>query len=185
MNRLIICSIALSATALLAPAAEPAKTPVNKIFDQQLRSVEREVVSLAEAMPADKYSFAPTKGDFAGVRTFAQQMTHIAFVIYSVSSATLQEPNPTQPGTSENGPSSIQGKEQVVKYLKDAFVYAHKAMNSLTEQNLTDPVKSAFGNGDAPRISMATVAVWHTFDHYGQAVVYARMNGITPPASRR
>lgn len=176
---------ALIAAAVCVSAAEPSKTPVNKIFDQQLRSVEREVVSLAEAMPADKYTFAPSKGEFAGVRTFAQQMTHIAYVVYAVSAATLQEPNPTQPGAGENGPASIQGKEAVVKYLKDAFVYAHKAMNSLTADNLTDPVKSAFGNGKAPRISMANVAVWHTFDHYGQAVVYARMNGIIPPASRR
>jgi hypothetical protein len=46
-------------------------------------------------------------------------------------------------------------------------------------------VPSAFGNEKVPRVSMATVAVGHSYDHYGQMVVYARMNGVVPPASRR
>jgi len=46
-------------------------------------------------------------------------------------------------------------------------------------------VKSAFGNDKVPRVSMASVVVWHSFDHYGQMAVYARMNGIIPPASRQ
>ena len=57
-------------------------------------------------------------------------------------------------------------------------------MSSLTAANLAGPVTSAFGSKQVPRVSMATVAVWHTFDHYGQAVIYARMSGIVPPASR-
>ena len=77
-------------------------------------------------------------------------------------------------------------KEDIVKYLKDAFAYGHKAMLSLTDKNLTQMVTSAFGESKVSRVSMATVAVWHTFDHYGQAVVYLRMNGgIVPPASRK
>jgi len=53
---------------------------------------------------------------------------------------------------------------------------------SLTDSNLTGMVKSAFGDNQVPRVSMASVAVWHSYDHYGQMVVYARMNGIVPPA---
>jgi hypothetical protein len=45
-------------------------------------------------------------------------------------------------------------------------------------------VKSPFGEGNATRASLATIFAWHSFDHYGQAVVYARMNGVIPPASR-
>ena len=68
--------------------------------------------------------------------------------------------------------------------MKDAFAYAHKANGTLTSQNLMGLVTSAFGNEKVPRLSMATIAVWHSFDHYGQMVVYARMNGVIPPASR-
>jgi hypothetical protein len=158
--------------------------PPSKIFDQQLTMVERELVPLAEAMPADKYIFAPTHGEFKGVRTFGQQVSHVAAVIYVVSASVLEEKNPSETGPGENGPATLKSKDDIVKYLKDAFAYGHKAMNSLTSANLTTMVKSPFGDRQAPRVSLASESVWHSFDHYGQMVVYARMNGIIPPASR-
>jgi hypothetical protein len=158
---------------------------VSKIFDQQLTMVEHELVPLAEAMPADKYNFAPTHGEFKSVRTFGQQVSHVAAVIYAVSASILEQNNPSETGPGENGPATLKNKDDIVKYLKDAFAYAHKAMNSVTGANLTTMIKSPFGDGQVPRVDMVTVPVWHTFDHYGQMVVYARMNGIVPPASRQ
>jgi len=183
MNRISFLLIAVCCVA--AFAADPAAPGIGKTLDRDLTNVEREIVPLAEEMPAGKYNFAPTAGEFKGVRTFAQQMTHVAAVIFAVSAGVLGEKNPTDMGKSENGPASIQTKEEIVKYLKDAFAYGHKAMESLTDKNFMDMAPSAFGSNKVPRVSMATSAVWHTFDHYGQAVVYARMNGIVPPASRR
>jgi uncharacterized damage-inducible protein DinB len=165
-------------------AAETGHASMAQMYDRELSMVEREVVSLAEAMPADKYEFAPSNGDFKGVRTFGQQMSHIATVIYEVSAGVLGEKSPVDAGKSENGPASLKTKDAIVKYLKDAFSYAHKAMNSLTDKNFTELVASPFGD-KSPRGSLANGNVWHTFDHYGQAVVYARMNGIVPPASRQ
>jgi hypothetical protein len=71
-----------------------------------------------------------------------------------------------------------------VDFLKRSFVYTHKAMRMVNEENLMQPVQSAFGKNKVPRLSMATVPQWHSFDHYGQMVVYARMCGVIPPASR-
>ncbi|HZT32927.1 MAG TPA: DinB family protein [Bryobacteraceae bacterium] len=164
--------------------ADSSASVTSKVLDGQLSMTEREVVSLAEAMPADKYSFAPTHGEFQGVRTFGQQVSHIAAVINVTAASVLGEKAP-DPGKGENGPASLRTKEDIVKYLKEAFAYGHKAMRSITDQNATQMVRSAFGNGQVPRLNMATVPVWHSFDHYGQMVVYARMNGIVPPASRR
>ena len=56
-------------------------------------------------------------------------------------------------------------------------------MGSLTEQNALDPLKTYFGS--QPRAEVASGLTYHSYDHYGQMVVYARMNGIVPPASRR
>lgn len=162
----------------MACAADP-----GKIFSQQLSGVEREFVPLVQAMPDAKFQFAPSDGDFHGVRTFAQQSTHVAAVLYEVSAAILGEKNPTEMGKSENGPM-LKSKAEVEKYVKDAFAYGQKAMASLTDQNLTGMVKSPFGGGETTRLSLAITAVSHCFDHYGQMVVYARMNGIIPPASR-
>lgn len=181
-------SIALFLLALCTQAAftaDPAAPPVSKILDQQLSMLEREFVPLAEAMPAEKYGFAPTQGAFQGVRTFGQQASHAAAVIYMVAASVLGEKNPSELGKNENGPASLKTKEDVVKYVKDAFTYGHKAMATLTDRNVTGLVQSAFEDSKVSRLSMATVAVWHSFDHYGQMVVYARMNGIVPPASRR
>jgi hypothetical protein len=165
-------------------AAEPAAPSIGKILDEQIKSVESEVVSLAEAMPADKYDFAPKDGQFEGVRTFSQQMTHIAAINYMVSAGALGEKNPSDAGAGENGPASIKGKEAVVKYLKDSFAYAHKAAAAVTTANALDLMPPPFGREKMPRMGILSVVSWHTFDHYGQAVVYARMCGIVPPASR-
>lgn len=170
---------ALSCSLILA-ADSPAT--IGQIHDRELSILERELVPLAEAMPADKYDFAPTQGAFKGVRTFGQQMTHVASVMYSISGTVLGEKPPADIGTGENGPASLKGKDAIVKYLKDAFSYSHKAMRSLTEQNFAEMVP-AYGS-KAPRGQVASELVWHGFDHYGQAVVYLRMNGIIPPASR-
>jgi uncharacterized damage-inducible protein DinB len=185
MNRAAFVFFLTGLAATTVFGAEGSAPPVSKIFDQQLTMVEHELVPLAEAMPADKYNFAPSHGEFKGVRTFGQQVSHIAAVMYAVSASVLGEKNPSESGEAENGPASLKTKDDIVKYLKDAVAYSHKAMRTLTESNLTEMVQSAFGNEKVPRISMATITVWHTFDHYGQMVVYARMNGIVPPASRR
>ena len=164
-------------------AADP-PSGIAKVFDQDLTGIERQIVPLAEEMPAGKYAFAPTDGEFKGVRTFGDQVKHVAAVIYAVSASVLGEKNPSELGTAENGPAAVKSKDEIVKYLKDSFAYAHKAMGSLTEKNLAEMVSSPFNSNPVQRVKMATVATWHSFDHYGQVVVYLRMNGIVPPASR-
>ena len=171
----------LCATALFAQDAPSA----SKIFDRQLGNTEREVVSLAEAMPADKYNFAPTAGAFSGVRTFEQEVTHIALTILQVSNAMLDQPAPESSGDKENGPDGIKGKDAAVKYLKEAFAQAHKAVATLNNNNLLQETADPFNpKGKRTRVDSANILSWHTFDHYGQMVEYARMNNVIPPASR-
>jgi hypothetical protein len=163
-------------------APEPPKT-VSGILDRSVSGVEGEFVPAAEAMPEDKYSFAPTGGEFKGVRTFAQQVSHVAAVNYMIGAAILQEKPPMDLG-GENGPESLKSKADIVKFLKDSFVYLHKAAASVNESNATGAVKSPFGQGMTTRLGLGVLAVGHCFDHYGQMVVYLRSNGIVPPASR-
>lgn len=177
-------AMTLAASAAMVFGADAPQAGMGKVLDGQLRSAEREIVGLAEAMPADKYNFRPTDGEFKNVRSFSQQMTHIAAVLYGTSAGALGEKNPSEMGKDENGPASINDKAAAVKYLKDAFAYAHKAAMAVTQANSMDMLQSPFGNSKSPRIDMVTMLMWHSYDHYGQAVVYARMNGIVPPASR-
>jgi hypothetical protein len=78
---------------LLCSAAKPPEASFAKVFDGDLTSAEKEIVSLAEAMPEDKYNFAPTGGEFTGVRTFALQMRHIGTVNNAIASAILGRKN--------------------------------------------------------------------------------------------
>ena len=165
-------------------AADTSPMTVAKLYDGQLKTTESEVVSLAEAMPESKFDFKPTDGDFAKVRTFAGQLKHIATVNYMVAAVALGEKPPRDLGKGEDGPEDVRGKAAIVQFLKDSFAYAHKAMQSLTDKNQLDMISAPWGGDKVARASMANLAIWHPFDHYGQIVVYARMNGIVPPASR-
>jgi uncharacterized damage-inducible protein DinB len=185
MNR--FCSIfglLLMGVSLAVAQAKPeAPRSVSEVMDRAVKSVEGEFVPAAEAMPEDKYSYAPTGGEFKGVRTFAQQAKHVAAVNYLVASAMLGEKPPVDPG-GESGPDSIKSKAEIVKFLKDSFEYVHKAAGAINQNNQIEPIKNPFGEGTATRLGMATLIVGHCFDHYGQMVVYLRSNGIVPPASR-
>jgi N-formylglutamate amidohydrolase len=156
---------------------------VTQVLDRTIANTEEEFVPAAEAMPEDKFDFAPTNGEFKGVRTYAQQIKHVAAVNYELAAALMEEKSPTEIN-GEAGPASITNKADIIKYLKDSFAYVHKAIATINEANLTGKVRSPFGEGKVTRLGLACSVSWHAYDHYGQMVEYLRMNGIVPPASK-
>jgi hypothetical protein len=184
---LVFCAALLTCvTVALAQDAKPAEhsTPTQAL-DRYVSNVEHEFVPAAEAMPEGRYSFAPSNGEFKGVRTFGEQVMHVATTNYILGAAILGEKPPIEPGKQENGPDSIKTKAEIVKYLNGSFAYLHKALASINKTNMMEPIKSPFGNGNTTRFAVALIAAGHPWDHYGQMVEYLRMNGIIPPASRR
>jgi uncharacterized damage-inducible protein DinB len=118
------------------------------------------------------------------VRTFGEQVKHIAAVNYMAGAAAAKEKPPVDPGTGENGPDSVKTKAQIVQFLKDSFAYGHQVMAGLTAENQLEMVPAPFpGMPPMARGFIANLTIWHSFDHYGQMAVYARMNGVIPPAS--
>ena len=169
---------------MVSPLAA-ADDPVTHTLDRQLSSTEKEFVSLVEAMPADKFNFAPKDGVFNGVRTFALEAKHAAFILDQISAALLGEKNPSPEGPGENGPANLTGKDEIVKYVKDAFAYAHRAVATVNGSNLTQQTVDPFdARTKRARFDSTNMMFWHTYDHYGQMVEYARMNNVVPPASR-
>src|SRR5208282_4557626 len=153
----------VAANAQMAAQSKPDQKPTfAMVFDRNLTNTEKEVVSAAEAMPDDKFNFAPTQGEFKGVRTFALQVKHIAVANYMLASGILGEKPPVEI-KSENGPENITSKADVVKYLKDSFAYAHKAANSVTEANVLEMVQSPFGDRKVTRLSLAIGMLSHPF----------------------
>ena len=169
------------------PAAGTIAAPGDAL-DSQLSIIESEMMSAVKAMPADKFDFAPSqaifvpgqKTEFATVRTFAQQATHVAqanYFFYSVVSG-------LKPDVDMDGLPKLTKKDDVVAALAGSFAFAHKAIATLTPANAFEVVKLP-EPGMWTRGTLAAFGVAHAFDHYGQMVEYLRMNGIVPPASAK
>jgi hypothetical protein len=150
--------------------------------------IEHEMMGAVKAMPADKYDFAPSaaifvptqKTEFATVRTFAQQATHVAEANYFFASIY----SGLKPDVDVRGIEKLTKKDDVVAALAGSFAFAHKAIATLTPANAFEVIKSP-EPGFATRGTLAAFGVAHAFDHYGQMVEYLRMNGIVPPASAK
>jgi uncharacterized damage-inducible protein DinB len=167
-----------------APAAQPAPPQtLTSVLDRRWSGVEKQFVDLADAMPDDKFSFKPTNGLFTDVRTFGEQARHVAAANYSYAAAMLGEKPPVETA-GESGPDTIKTKPDIMKYLRDSFAYMHRAMQAMNAENAVAPITPSPGR-TSTRLWLATQAIYHCGDHYGQLVVYLRMNGIVPPASRR
>lgn len=172
----LCCTLAGSTVALcqVKPEAPPVgtKVPPAQTYNKILSGVEAQIVGAAEAMPEEKYNFAPTQGEFKGVSTFAQQVKHVAQSNYHLWGSFA--------GTTDDGSSidKLTTKADIVKALKDSFAMAHKGVDTMTTDNAFEMTKT--GN----RAGMTSAGIAHCMDHYGQMVEYLRMNGIVPPASR-
>jgi|SRR3954471_1290449 uncharacterized damage-inducible protein DinB len=183
--RLILCGLLLAcvARAQTTTKSKEERRTVTDLLQRNVSNFEHEFVPAAEAMPEDKFGFAPSEGEFKGVRTFAQQIKHVAAVNYELGAALLEQKPPVDIGD-ESGPASVVTKADVLKYLKDSFEYVHKAVATINESNLAGTVRSPFGEGSVSRLGLVMSVPSHGFDHYGQMAVYLRMNGIIPPASK-
>lgn len=154
--------------------------------NELLNLFEHEFMGVAQAMPADKYGFAPTAATFTasqgakydGVRTFAQEISHVATANYYFASKILGEKMPVDPKNIEG----LRTKEELLKAAADSFAYAHKALGTITPENAYTAIDGV--DGLHTRSVVASFISAHGYDHYGQMVEYLRMNGVVPPGSK-
>ncbi|NYF81273.1 DinB family protein [Granulicella arctica] len=189
----IIAVLALACCSVVGAQAQTAAAPTVKAgtliepaksFDTTLSGFEDEMIGVAKAMPAEKYNFAPSAAIFVptqttkyeGVRPFGAMVVHIAQANYFYGGAL----SGLKPDVDVKALSSLTDKDKIVAALETSFVFVHKAIGTLTDQNAFESV-----HGTQTRASLAGGVVAHGFDHYGQLVEYLRMNGITPPASEK
>ncbi|MBB6142398.1 putative damage-inducible protein DinB [Silvibacterium bohemicum] len=161
-------------------AVEGQPIPPAESLNAVLTIMEHQIVSAADAMPAEKYDFAPSVpgGEFTGVNTFAKHVRHLAQSNYEFFQG-WGIPGEVDPKTL----SSLKTKDELMKALRDSYKFAHAAVDSITPQNAFLSVTGPEAY-KSTRASMAAFCMAHSMDHYGQMVEYLRMNGIIPPASR-
>jgi len=181
--RTVIFATLAAAVQLTMPrsaCAQNRKTTMDAAVGQWWGMLERQFVSLAEAMPEEKYSFKPTNGEFKDVRTFGEQVKHVACANFGFFNEIEHKDPPA--GCETGGPEPARTKTELMKYLRDSFAYGDRVIAAMTPSNAMEPVDGRYG-GPSTRLGISTLAIWHASDHYGQLVVYLRMNGIVPPAS--
>lgn len=181
----VLACCVLAAACTFGHAQAPAKpapgtqmTPA-QTYGKLLGMLEKEFVDVVEAMPEDKFNFAPPEaaGDFKGVRSFAGQVKHVTGSSYYFFGG----PSMTQDAVKakEGSIDKLDSKADIVQAMKDSFKNAHTFIDGMTAEN----AYVTMANGGT-RAGMASFGIAHMMDHYGQLVVYLRMNGIVPPASR-
>lgn len=165
------------------------ETP-GKAVARQFGYQEYEVRSAAEAMPEEKWSYRPAPGMFKNekpsfgpseVRTFAEQVKHVACANFGFAA----ELNGTKPpeACDKGGPSPAHTRAELLVYLRDSFTALKTSLAAITAKNMYDPIEGPYA-GPNTRLGLAEVCIWHAADHYGQMVLYLRLNGIVPPGSR-
>src|SRR5215470_14709744 len=144
------------------------------------KSISADFIALADAMPEDKWSFGPTQGEFKQARTFAQQVKHVA----CANEAWAKQVSGGKPPErcDLGGPNPAKSKAEIMAYLRDSVAQVDKAIAASKPENLLQENPGPYWGTN--RLSALVATVWHLSDHYGQLVLYARMNGVVPPASR-
>jgi hypothetical protein len=188
------CAVILTEHARPAPStAKPAAPPADQspativsACELDFSAIEKRIVTLAEAMPEDKFDFTPESlhipgGAYKGVRTFAAQVKHIAADNYGIWYPLTGQPAPASVHD-PNGPDELKSKAEIMKFLRDSFAFGHKAIATITPENELDLL--SFRGTKLPRLFLAYFALTHANEHYGQLVVYLRMTGTVPPGSK-
>jgi hypothetical protein len=178
----LLAAIALLLIALPTVAQQqpsPAQT-ISDSINYMWKMVESDFTSLAEAMPEDKWNFKPTQGAFTDVRTFGEQVKHVACANEAWAKKLRGETPPDRCDT--GGPSPARTKAEILAYLRESFVMMDSEIAKSKLDNLMAPMKGPYAGDN--RLEVLNSALWHISDHYGQLVEYVRMNGIVPPASR-
>lgn len=183
MRRILFCLLAFTMTSPVFHAANAQEKPAATAaaptagpraeFLEEIAYYEQRYTRLAEAMPADKYTWRPGEG----VRSVGEVFTHIVQANYGVARA-LGTAFPAGLDMKAIGGLSTD-KAKTVQALKDSFAHFRTAILALNDADADKPQKM-FGRQTTLRGSFIMIT-GHFGEHLGQSIAYARVNGIVPP----
>jgi len=175
---------ALIAFAVLLVLAQAPKSAgkFQQEFLLSFNDAEAKVVSLAKAIPAEKYSWRPGKD----VRSVGEVYVHIAngnrLLLGLLNGMPAREAFMKIVRDNEEREKTITAKDKIVADLEDSFREVHAALDRATDTDLSKTI-DFFGEQTTPRADYLSI-LEHVSEHLGQSIAYARMNGIVPPWSR-
>jgi uncharacterized damage-inducible protein DinB len=178
---IVIASTMPLAAAVRAPAAHDLrqtaaptlpKSGVRAELLHDLDDMQKKILSLATAMPAEKYSWRPVRG----VRSVSEVYMHMAGANYTLVSFVGDKPM-----LDTRSYERVTEKLRVLEELRRSFDYLRNAIVNTSDAELDKPIRM-FGNDSTERAAFM-MALNHLHEHLGQSVAYARMNGVVPPWS--
>jgi len=168
-------SFTVLALSLVPCIAAAQGSPVADAFRHNAQQVGKNLVAAAEEMPADKYSFKPTP----------QQMSFADVVVH------LAEGNDYLCGTIAGTKAPTRGKveasaskDALVARLKETFAFCDQSLASLDDSKLGEQLPF-FGGKPWARAAVMTLTTGDWADHYSQAAIYLRLNGLLPPTAKK
>jgi uncharacterized damage-inducible protein DinB len=173
---LSVLSVALSSRAQEKKTPKPAPSPSRTVLDSW-NDIGRKLITMAEDFPEDKYDYKATPAE----RTFAENLLHAAGVNYYFTNAVRGEKPPAE----ENPPrSQYKTKADVVAFVKKSFADGAAVIENRGDKGMSETVVDPYSNEETRISDYAYAFIEHSAEHYGQLVVYYRLNGIVPPESR-
>lgn len=169
---LLLLFLFLSAPALPAQAPEG----IWQGYDGEWKHVSRQLIALAEATPAEKYSWRPAPG----VRSTSEVYMHIAIANFYLLSVTGPKMPADLNGDMEK---TVTAKPEVIAWLKRSLEAVKAAHAAITPKDLERKVK--IEDRDATVDGMYLRIIVHANEHMGQLIAYARMTGVAPPWSKQ
>jgi uncharacterized damage-inducible protein DinB len=164
--------LAASAVAQITPAQ--AKNPVSAALRDILPGRQKNTVAAVEAMPADKFSYKPS----ADQRTFGQLVVHMAETNYLLCSKAAAVPAPKAEEMKDTD-----SKDKFVAALKASFDFCSDALAKMDDSKLAETTEG-FGGKQVTRAWLSLVLAGTWADHYAEAAMYLRLNGILPPSAQ-
>ena len=147
--------------------------PLSADVKRDYRNIRDIFIRTAEKMPEENYGFKPSPD----VRSFGQQVAHVADDQYHLCAPAKGE---TRKAAYTQIEDTLSRKADLVAALKEAFAYCDGAYDALTDASGAET-----GKMGRTKFGMLNWNLWHTWEHYGNVVVYLRMKGLVPPTSER
>ena len=177
MRALLQACVAVLVVAAAVPSLLLAQAPATSITMEMAAGLQRasnDILDVAEAMPADKYSYKPTPE----MSTFSDQLVHVAGIV--------QRFVDTSKGVkTEAAHHGAMAKPEVIALLKKSFQSGQESLTQLSDAQLLETVKFPFGDRMVTRYTYWQGPLYQIRNHHGQLVVYLRLNGIVPPTTAR
>ncbi len=191
MNKLLAPAVLLVLSAAAASAQAPTTTSTQVSsppamsaaasgflgdYVAEVDSVGQKLIDLAEAVPADKYTWRPAPG----VRSIGEVFMH---VVVSDSMLPSFLGMKRMDGVTRDSEKTVTDKSAIVPLLKKAVANARAAGSIVTPSDLDKKVKT-FGDNELTERQVLARILYHMHEHLGQSIAYARSNGIVPPWSK-